>query len=140
MAGPTIPETLNCKPPSITAEGNSSLLTTSGTTELQAGALKAKPTPIVKTEIRITYGLSNPKKPRSARQPADPANHKFIAQRSFFRSTMSARAPAGSVKKKKGSAATVDITEIRNIDGVSVFITQVAAVSWAETHTPETRL
>jgi hypothetical protein len=42
---------------------------------------------------------------------------------------MSTSAPAGSVNKKKGSAATVDITEIRNIEGVSMFMTQVAAVS-----------
>ena len=41
----------------------------------------------------------------------------------------SASAPTGSVNKKKGSAANVDITEIRNIDGVSVFMTQVATVS-----------
>jgi len=32
------------------------------------------------------------------------------------------------------------MTEIRNIDGVSVFITQVAAVSCAETQTPEMML
>ena len=42
---------------------------------------------------------------------------------------MSASAPAGRVNKKKGREAIVDITEIRNTDGVSVFMTHVAAVS-----------
>jgi hypothetical protein len=44
------------------------------------------------------------------------------------------------VKNKNGSEATVDISDIRRGDGVSVFITQVAAVSWAATQVPETRL
>jgi hypothetical protein len=48
---------------------------------------------------------------------------------SFFRSTISAREPAGSVNKKNGREATVDITEIKNIDEVRVFIIHVAAVS-----------
>jgi hypothetical protein len=42
---------------------------------------------------------------------------------------MSAKAPAGSVSRKKGSEATVDITDIKNGEGVSMFIIQVAAVS-----------
>jgi hypothetical protein len=50
---------------------------------------------------------------------------------------MSARAPAGSVNKKKGNEATVDRSEIKNGDGVSIFITHVAAVSWAATQVPE---
>jgi hypothetical protein len=44
------------------------------------------------------------------------------------------------VKIRKGSEATVDISDIKKGDAVSVFITQVAAVSWAATHVPETRL
>ena len=52
----------------------------------------------------------------------------------------SASEPAGRVKKKSGSEATVAITEIRNLDGVSVFIIQVAAVSCADTQTPEIKL
>jgi hypothetical protein len=51
---------------------------------------------------------------------------------------MSARAPAGSVNKKKGSEATVDRSEIKNGDGVSIFIIHMAAVSWAATQVPET--
>jgi hypothetical protein len=50
---------------------------------------------------------------------------------------MSARAPAGSVNKKKGNEAIVERSEIKNGDGVSVFINQVAAVSWAATQVPE---
>jgi hypothetical protein len=42
---------------------------------------------------------------------------------------MSARAPAGSVNRKKGSEATVDISDINTGKGVSVLIIQVAAVS-----------
>jgi hypothetical protein len=41
------------------------------------------------------------------------------------------------VNRKKGNEATVDRTEIRNGDGVSIFIIQVAAVSWAATQVPE---
>jgi len=44
------------------------------------------------------------------------------------------------VKRKKGSEATVDISDIRRGDAVSVFITHVVAVSCAATHVPETRL
>jgi len=44
------------------------------------------------------------------------------------------------VKRKNGNEATVDISDIRRGDGVSVFITHVVAVSWAATHVPETRL
>ena len=44
------------------------------------------------------------------------------------------------MKIRKGSEATVDINDIKKGDGVSVLITQVAAVSWAATHVPETRL
>jgi hypothetical protein len=50
---------------------------------------------------------------------------------------MSARAPAGSVKKKKGNEATVDRSEIKNGDGLSILIIQVAAVSCAATEVPE---
>ena len=42
------------------------------------------------------------------------------------------------MNKKKGNEATVERSEIKNGDGVSVFIIQVAAVSWAATQVPET--
>ena len=53
---------------------------------------------------------------------------------------MSARAPAGNVNKKNGSDAAVDNSERYKGDGVIVFITQVAAMSWAETQHPEMTL
>jgi hypothetical protein len=53
---------------------------------------------------------------------------------------MSANAPAGNVNKKKGRDAAVDNKERNKGDGVMVFMTQVAAMSWAETQHPETTL
>jgi hypothetical protein len=72
-----------------------------------------------------------------ANNAAVPDSQKFMISISFLRSTMSAKAPAGSVKKKKGREATVDISDNKNADGLNIFIAQVAAVSWAETHVPE---
>src|SRR5580704_6673860 len=67
-------------------------------------------------------------------------SQRFITTSSFLRSTISASAPAGSVKIRNGSEATVDISDSKKGDAVRVFITQVAAMSWAATHVPETRL
>jgi hypothetical protein len=53
---------------------------------------------------------------------------------------MSAKAPAGNVNKKNGRDAAVDNKERYKGDGVMVFMTQVAAMSWAETQQPETTL
>ena len=53
---------------------------------------------------------------------------------------MSAKAPAGKVNKKKGREAAVDNSERRKGEGLIKFITQVAAMSWAETQQPETTL
>jgi hypothetical protein len=50
---------------------------------------------------------------------------------------MSAMAPAGMVNRKKGSEANVDISEIMKGELETVCITQVAAVSWADTPQPE---
>jgi hypothetical protein len=52
---------------------------------------------------------------------------------------MSAKAPAGGVKRKNGRDATVDIRESKNVDEPSMFIVQVAAVSCAATHVPESK-
>jgi hypothetical protein len=41
------------------------------------------------------------------------------------------------VNRKKGSDATVDMSEIKNGDPVKIFIIQVAALSWAATQVPE---
>src|SRR6478736_5872323 len=77
--------------------------------------------------------------PRTASADATMVNQRFISISSFLRSTISASAPAGRVKIRKGREATVDISEIKKGDAVSVLITQVAAVSWAATQVPETR-
>ena len=53
---------------------------------------------------------------------------------------MSASAPAGSVKKKNGSEATVDIRERNRGESLTRFIVQVAAVSCAATQVPEIKL
>jgi len=53
---------------------------------------------------------------------------------------MSASTPAGSVKRKKGRVANVDMRERKSGDGVIVFISQVAAVSYADTALPDSRL
>jgi hypothetical protein len=53
---------------------------------------------------------------------------------------LSASAPAGNVNRKKDSEATVDISEIKNGEPVSLFIIQVAAPSWAATQVPEITL
>src|ERR1700756_3735783 len=55
----------------------------------------------------------------------------------FRRSTLSAMTPAGSVNKKKGSDASVDISEIKNGDPVKISIIQVAALLCAATKVPE---
>jgi|ERR1700733_1639364 hypothetical protein len=57
-AGPIIPEILNWSPLKVEAEGSSSFVTISGTIEAQAGALKAKPTPVKKTQTKMSVGVS----------------------------------------------------------------------------------
>ena len=52
-AGPIIPEMLSCKPLKVAAEGSSASETTWGTIDVQAGALKAKPTPMKNTQTRM---------------------------------------------------------------------------------------
>jgi hypothetical protein len=52
---------------------------------------------------------------------------------------MSAKTPAGGVNRKNGRDATVDISESKNVDEPSMFIVQVAAVSCAATHVPESK-
>src|SRR4029077_5638090 len=65
------------------------------------------------------------------------ASQRLMAHTSFFRSTLSARAPAGSVNRKKGSDATVDMSDIKRGDGGTRFIDQGAALSWAARQGPE---
>ena len=44
---------------------------------------------------------------------------------------------AGSVNRKKGRDATVDINDSNKGDPVKIFIVQVAALLWAATQVPE---
>ncbi len=53
---------------------------------------------------------------------------------------MSAKTPAGGVNRKNGRDATVDIRESKNVDEPTMFIVQVAAVSCAATHVPESKM
>jgi hypothetical protein len=47
----------------------------------------------------------------------------------ILRFAMSATAPAGNVRKKKGSAADVESNDSKRGEVVSVFMTHVAAIS-----------
>jgi hypothetical protein len=93
-----------------------------------------------KTQAKTINGFSRCTHARTARTPADTANQRVIIASSRRRSVMSAKAPAGRVKRKNGRAATVESNEIKKLDGLRVFITQVAAVSCADTQQPEIRL
>ncbi len=53
---------------------------------------------------------------------------------------MSASTPAGSVKRKKGRVANVDMRERKSGDGVIVFINHFAAMSCADIALPDKRL
>ena len=125
---PIIPEILNCKPPKLAAEPSSEVETTSGTIDVQVGAFRANPPPRRKILISIRQGLRRCSQPRIARATVMAANQTLIAQVNLFRFTRSASTPAGSVNRKKGSDATVDMSEIRNGEAAKVFIREVAAL------------
>jgi hypothetical protein len=73
--------------------------------------------------------LSRCSQPSTAKPMAVAANQRLIAHTNLRRSILSARAPAGSVNRKKGSDATVDMSDIKSGDAASRFIDQVAAHS-----------
>src|ERR1700686_5739451 len=75
--------------------------------------------------------------PSTAKVKVVTAKQTLTVHTSFWRSTLSARAPAGSVNRKKGKDATVDINDSINGDPVKIFIVQVAALSCAATQVPE---
>src|SRR5260370_7722392 len=75
--------------------------------EANAGALKAKPAPIRNAKSRTRLPSRRCDQPRIASAPADAANQMWAILTNFARSTMSARAPAGRGKKKKGSETNV---------------------------------
>ena len=71
--------------------------------------------------------------------PAAVANQRYVAIRRIRRLIRSQIAPAGKANRKNGKDALVVISDSRNGGAPSSFISQVAAVSWAETQHPETR-
>ena len=76
--------------------------------------------------------------PSTANPRAIAANPRLIKRTNFCRSTLSAKVPAGGVKRKKGSDATVlEHQGEQNRDPVKAFIIQIAALSWAATQVPE---
>jgi hypothetical protein len=95
---------------------------------VHAGALNANPTPRRKTVPRIKYGFARLIELAIARLAAARDSHRFMRQSSFFRLNMSASTPAGSVKRKNGRVAKVDMRERKSGDGVIVFKSQVAAM------------
>src|SRR5260221_11060778 len=85
----------------------------------------------------MIHGFNAPRKPNIDSIPAQEANQRFITERILRRSTMSAKAPAGMGNRKKGSEATVDISEIMKGEPETVCIIQGAAGSCAGTPQPE---
>src|SRR6202045_1518054 len=75
--------------------------------------------------------------PSTAKVKVVTAKQTLTVHTSFWRSTLSASAPAGSVNRKKGRDATVDINDSNKGDPVKIFIIQVAALSCAATQVPE---
>ena len=57
----------SCKPLNIAAEGSSASETTWGTIDVHAGALKANPTPMKKTQTKMREGLSRCSHPSTAK-------------------------------------------------------------------------
>src|SRR6201987_5965233 len=128
-AGPMIPEIFICTPLNVTAEANSSLVTTSGITDVQVGPLQAKPTPSRNTPTSNSKGVSRLSDPKTASPAADKASQPCITMSNFLRSTVSANAPAGKVRRKNGREAAEDNKESIKGDADRVFMTQVAAIS-----------
>src|SRR3974390_1464660 len=87
---------------------------------------------------RMISGVNPPKKEQTARRPALPASQQLKMRNNRRRSAMSARAPAGKVKRKKGNVPADDIIEIQRAGAPREFIAQVAAISCAETQQPDT--
>src|ERR1700722_1129285 len=128
-AGPTIPEILNCKPFKVATEASSVPGTSCVTIAVETGALKAKPAPMRNIQNKMSQGLSKFSQLKITKPNAPAASHRLIAHSSFFRLTRSAKKPAGIVKRKKGSAAVIEINEIKNDGHACVFIRKVAALS-----------
>src|SRR5260221_8365431 len=75
--------------------------------------------------------------PSTANPAAIAANQRLTQHTNFLRLTLSASTPAGRVNKKKGSDATVAMSEIKNGEPVTTFIIHIAALLCAATQVPE---
>ena len=64
----------------------------------------------------------------ASQNEAETASRMFITHINRFRSTVSAIAPAGRVKRKKGSEATVDLNDRNRGEVATMFMVQVAVV------------
>jgi len=135
-AGPRIPAMFTCTPPSVTAEGSSSLLTTLGTIALQTGALKARPTPSAKTQRRIELMLRAFVHAPNARRPVKAACHAIADKMTFRRFNVSAMIPAGRAKRSKGVEVAVAINESEK-EAPRSWSSQVAVTSCAERNVAE---
>ena len=113
-AGPTMPERFSCTPPSVIAEGSSSLLTMSGTMAPQTGAPNASPIPSAKMQTSTALGLIASVHAPRARSAEQAACHKTALTITPRRFTMSATTPAGSVNRKNGAEAAVAMRESEN--------------------------
>src|SRR5258708_21162493 len=74
--------------------------------------------------------------PSTAKPAAIAANQRLIQHTNFLRFTLSASTPAGRVNKKKGSDATVAMSEIKNGEPVTTFIIHISALLCAATPVP----
>ena len=106
----------------------------------QTGALKASPIPSAKMQASTAVGLIAPvhaPKARRAEQAPCQTTALTIKARRF---TMSATAPAGSVKRKNGAEAAAAMRERKNDEAPRLLINHVAVTSWAETNVPDNTL
>src|SRR5205814_1884038 len=112
----------------------------SGMIELQAGELKATPMPSAAATARRTHGLTPPSQATALRRGATPSIQLWATSRIRRRSSTSASAPAGSERKKIGTALTVAMTESNNGELDNVLIVHTAAVSFIAEPMLELRL
>src|SRR5690349_1676738 len=79
IAGPTIPEMLNCRPFNAATEARSVSGTSCATIAVETGALKANPVPTRNTQNKIKQGLKTFRQLKITKLKALAANHRLIA-------------------------------------------------------------
>ena len=96
--------------------------------------------PRAKIQARTAPGMNSPEKAPKARITDQRACHKTALTITVRRLTMSAMAPAGSVKRKKGAEAAVAIRESRKGEAPRSCSNHVATTSCEETKVPDKRV